>query len=166
MAYGLQINKADGTNIYDSTDSTWLQIGQFEFPAMVADVRFVAGTTYNIGDFVRIVTGNEGSPLGERWERITVAGSTSTDPQTENDANTASGDPLNWQRGETTITWDEEIPSNFVSNLTAQVQLVDVPPDDQEGFVPSVNVNQLRLRVTTFAFRPSERVIVVVITQG
>ena len=40
MAYGLQINKADGSNIYDSSAVTWLQVGQFEF---AANDLFVAG---------------------------------------------------------------------------------------------------------------------------
>ena len=100
MAYGLQINKADGSNIYDSSAVTWLQVGQFEFAANESRV----------------------------------------------------------------ITWSPQIPSNF--ELMTQVQMVDVPPDDQEGFIPDVDLNFLRLDVAPFSGQTSVRVIVIVLAKG
>ena len=163
MPYGLQIFKPAPNNtvpIYDSTSSTWLQIGQFEFAALPIGDPFVAGQVYSIGDLTR------SNDL--RWNRITTNGSTSTNPEQENADNAAMDPPVaaNWEEATETVVWDPVIPENFRSNLTAQVQLVDVPPDSQAGFVPNVDVNHLRLRVRTFPNQASARVIIVVITQG
>ena len=67
---------------------------------MDADVRFVAGTTYNIGDFVRTGPFLAGENRGDRWERINTNGA--SDPNT---------DSVNWREAEITIPWDTSFPT-------------------------------------------------------
>ena len=61
-----------------------------------------------------------------------------TNPEQENADNAAMDPPVaaNWEEAIETVVWNPEIPANF--DLLAQVQLIDVPPDDQEGFIPDV----------------------------
>ena len=169
MAYGLQINKANTDNIYDSNVVAWLQVGQFEFPAMDADTRFVDGQTYQVGDFVRTGTGfNEGSSFGDRWERVNTAGATTGQTiEEENAARESVNLPVNWVRAEIVIPWDTPFPSNYTStNLTTTTQTIDVPPDDQEGYLPHIDVNINRLRVSPFFGYSSVRIIVIVLVQA